>query len=226
MNFLSRERIRAALRRIPVIRILMILAGTAILSFGLVNIHQRTGITEGGVLGLVLFLNHWFAIPSSIASPLLDLLCYLMAWKTLGKSFIRVSLFSTTSLALFFKLWEALPPLLPDLSATPLLAAIAGASFVGIGVGLVVRQGGSSGGDDALALTLSRLTRWKISRAYAVTDVTVLMLSLSYIPFSSIIYSLITVMISSQLIEFIVHVRPFSRKRRKPAKSIEHDSAR
>ena len=33
--------------------------GTAILSFGIHNIHQRAAITEGGVIGLVLLMNHW-----------------------------------------------------------------------------------------------------------------------------------------------------------------------
>ena len=42
--------------------------------------------------------------------------------------------------------------MLPDLSGHPLIAAILGGLFVGVGVGLIVRQGGSSGGDDALAL--------------------------------------------------------------------------
>ena len=40
--------------------------------------------------------------------------------------------------------------MLPDLSAYPLAAALLGGMFVGIGVGIIVRQGGSSGGDDAL----------------------------------------------------------------------------
>lgn len=93
--------------------------------------------------------------------------------------------------------------MLPDLSAYPLLAAVFGSVFVGIGVGLIVRQGGSSGGDDALALSISRVTRWKLSRSYLFTDVTVLLLSLSYIPASRIVFSLITVTLSSHLIDWI-----------------------
>ncbi len=47
----------------------MILLGAAILSFGIHNIHQRTAITEGGVIGLVLLINHWLGVPASVASP-------------------------------------------------------------------------------------------------------------------------------------------------------------
>ena len=50
---------------------------------------------------------------------------------------------------------------------------------------------------------IAKITGWRISRAYLFTDLTVLVLSLSYIPVRRIIYSLVTVMISSYLIDFI-----------------------
>ena len=53
------QKIRHALGRFTAKRIAMILLGTAILSFGIHNIHQRTAITEGGIIGLVLLINHW-----------------------------------------------------------------------------------------------------------------------------------------------------------------------
>ncbi|MFR5602208.1 MAG: YitT family protein [Lachnospiraceae bacterium] len=183
--------------------LLWILAGTAILSFGMYNIHQQAAITEGGVLGTILLLNHWFQIPSSLASPILDGICYLLAFRFLGGRFLKLSLLSSLCLSGFFRLWEQFPPLLPDLSGHPLTAAILGGIFVGVGVGLVVRQGSSSGGDDALALTISKLTHWRLSRAYLITDITVLCLSLSYIPWQRIAFSLITVTISSLLVDFI-----------------------
>ena len=74
---------------------------------------------------------------------------------------------------------------------------------MGIGVGLIVRQGGSAGGDDALALTISRVTHWRLSRAYLFTDLTVLALSLTYIPVGRIACSLVTVTLSSFLIDRI-----------------------
>ena len=107
---------------------------------------------------------------------------------------------------MFHGLWEQFPPLLPDLSAWPVAAAVLGAAFVGIGVGLVVRIGGACGGDDALALTISHLSKWPIARCYLITDLTVLALSLSYIPFTRILYSLITVTISSFLIGWVQNV--------------------
>ena len=92
------------------------------------------------------------------------------------------------SVSVFYKIWERLPLMLPDMSSHPLMAALIGGAFVGVGVGIIVRMGGSSGGDDALALSISHMTGWRLSRAYLLTDVTVLLLSLTYIPIGRIIF--------------------------------------
>ena len=60
-------------------RVLVILLGSAIVSFGVHNIHNVTGITEGGIIGLVLCFDHWFGIPPSVVTPVLDGLSYLVA---------------------------------------------------------------------------------------------------------------------------------------------------
>ena len=189
-------------------RLALIALGSAILTFGIHNVHQVVGITEGGVIGALLLVNHWFGLPSSIASPILDIVCYAVALRLLGAGFLGWSAVSSACIAGFYALWEHLPHLLPDLTALPLVASIAGGVFVGVGAGLVVRAGASAGGDDALALSIQKLSGWRLSRCYLVTDLSVLGLSLSYIPVTSIIFSLITVCISSPLIDFIVGRRP------------------
>lgn len=191
----------------PPRRLGMIALGAAIATFGLYNIHQRTGITEGGVLGLLLFVNHWTGLPASLVSPVLDLLCYAAALKVLGTGFLRTAVVSSAAMAAWFKVWESFPPMLPDLSPHPLAAAILGGLFIGVGVGLIIRQGGSSGGDDALALVINRLSGWGLARCYLLTDLTVLALSLSYIPAWRIAFSLVTVTLSSFLIEKVQNFR-------------------
>ncbi|WP_308622472.1 YitT family protein [uncultured Enorma sp.] len=185
-------------------RFATIALGCAILTFGMHNIHQVVGITEGGVLGGILLLNHWFGIDASIASPVLDVVCYTVGLFVLGAGFLGWSAVSSVLLALFYALWESLPHMLPDLSAYPLVAAILGGVFVGVGAGLVVRCNASAGGDDALALSIHKVTGLKLARCYLFTDLSVLLLSLSYIPITKIVFSLVTVFISSPLIDFVV----------------------
>lgn len=188
---------------ITVRKVLIIMLGAMISSFGIYNIHQRTGITEGGILGLMLLIEHWLKFSPAYITPVLDVACYALAFKFLGFDFIKISVISTLCVSGFFKIWEQFPPMLPDLTAHPLIAAVLGSLFVGIGVGLIIRQGGSAGGDDALALTISNVLHWRISRSYLFTDLVVLLLSLTYIPVSRIAFSLITVTISSYLIDWV-----------------------
>ena len=182
---------------------LLLMLGTAILSFGLYNIHSQSRITEGGVLGMILLLNHWFKISPSITGVILDFSCYFIGWRMLGNKFLKNAVFSTVCFSLWYRLWEYMGYVIPNLSSYQLVASLVGAVFVGVGVGIVVREGGAAGGDDALALVISKVAKCRISRAYLLTDLTVLTLSLSYIPFSRIVYSFITVTLSSRIIDKI-----------------------
>lgn len=178
----------------------MLAGGAAILAFGLYNIHRQSDITEGGVLGLVLFFHHWLGISPALISPVLDITCYLIGFRFLGKEFAKRSLVASLSFACWYALLERFPPLLPSLGEHPVAAALLGACFVGLGVGLAVRAGGAACGDDALAMTISHLTKWPISRAYLFTDLLVLALSSTYIPPKKLLCSLLTVTLSSFLI--------------------------
>ena len=80
----------------------------------------------------------------------------------------------------------------------PLLAALLGALFIGVGVGLCVRCGGAPGGDDAFSMAASRLFKLDIRLFYLFSDL--LVLSLTYLPPQRLFYSLLTVVLSGQLV--------------------------
>lgn len=177
-----------------------ILLGTGIVAFGLYNVHGQSGITEGGVLGATLLIQHWTGISPSVSEIVLDVICYALGFAFLGRRFLVDSLIATCAYAGCYALFERVGYVLPDMGHMPVLAAVVGAVFVGVGVGLIVRQEAAGCGDDALALVISNRTGWSVSRAYLITDMTVLTLSLSYIPVAKIACSLITVTLSSFII--------------------------
>lgn len=172
-------------------------------AFGMYNIHALSGVTEGGVLGLTLLLDHWFRISPAISGFVLNAVCYLIGWRTLGKDFIAYSLIAAAGFSVGYGICEQFPPLWPEIAGFPLLAAVLGALFIGIGAGVCVRVGGATTGDDALAMSLSHVLKTPIERIYLVSDLTVLGLSLSYIPFQRIAYSLLTVILSGQIIGWL-----------------------
>lgn len=181
----------------------VVLIASGILAFGLYNVHSFSGVTEGGVLGMTLLLENIFSISPSLSGLILNVICYLMGWKLLGRRFLFYSGVSSLGFSLFYRICESFDPLFPQLADMPLTSAIIGALFVGVGAGLCVKAGGASGGDDALAMSISHLTKIKIQWVYLLTDFTVLGLSISYIPLSKLVYSVITVLLSGQIIGLI-----------------------
>ena len=182
---------------------LILLIGSIIQAIGIYNIHAVSSVTEGGVLGLTLLLKHWFDLSPAVSSFVLNLVCYGIGWRTLGKEFIGYSLISICVYSVSYGILEQFPPIWPEIANFPLIAAILGAVFIGIGAGLCVRAGGATAGDDALAMSFSHILKISIQWVYLFTDLTVLLLSLSYIPFRRIIWSLLTVTLSGQIIGII-----------------------
>ena len=191
------------MQRKTAVKYLSFALGTGILAFGLFNIHARTGISEGGVLGLSLLIYHWLNISPGISGFLLDMISFGIGTCVIGGKFLRDSVAASAMYACWYRIWEQIGPLLPDLSALPFAAALLGGIFVGVGCGLVVRYDCAAGGDDALAIVFHKLTGRKVSCFYVVSDFTVLMLSLSYIPARRIVWSLFSVLVSSAVIELL-----------------------
>ncbi len=184
-------------------RIALSLIGSAILAFGLYNVHAFAGVMEGGVLGLTLVFYHFFALSPAISGAVLNVLCYVLGFSTLGRDFLFYSAVSGGGFSVFYAIFEQFPPLWPQLETMPLLAALVGAAFVGVGVGLAVRAGGAPGGDDALAMSVSKLTGLKIEQVYLISDLTVLALSATYLPLDKLACSLLTVILSGRLVGVI-----------------------
>lgn len=182
--------------------IAMIIGGM-ILAFGIYNIHSISPVTEGGILGLILLCEYWFSISPAVSGIVLNALCYGFGWYVLGNKFIGYSAIAGISFSGFYAVLEMFPPIYPQIADFPIAAALLGAVFVGVGVGVAVRYGGAPTGDDAVALGMSEKTGIDIKWIYLISDSAVLLLSLTYIPVEKIFYSFITVIVSGQLISII-----------------------
>jgi len=194
------------LKNIKLSYCLVAVLSSTVLAFGLYHVHSFSGVTEGGVLGMTLLLDHWLHLSPAATSFVLNAACFLFGWRVLGREFVVYSAVASLSFSVFYAIFEQFPPLWPQLYAMPLLAAVIGAAFVGVGAGLSVWAGGASGGDDALAMALSHLTHRPIEQIYLITDLVVLALSLTYIPLTRIAWSLLTVVLSGQIVGLIQRI--------------------
>lgn len=184
-----------------------ILLGTIILSFGFYNFYYLNHITEGGVLGFLLLLKNLFGIHPSMASIIIDFSLLLLGYKTFGKEFFFYSLFASAAFSLTYDMFESIGPLLPQIN-NALANALLGGIFVGVGCGIIVNTGCSSGGDDALALVIASKTSLSMTKVYMLMDGMILLLSLSYLSADAIFYSMIASTLSGKIIDlFLAHTK-------------------
>lgn len=184
-------------------KVATIMIGATILAFGSYNFNYQNSVTEGGVLGLLLLIKNVFDISPSLTSLVIDLSLFALGTKFFGKKFLLYSMLSTFTFSTMYNTFERIGFLVPNLEHNMLLASILAGIGVGIGVGLVVRGGGASGGDDVIALIGNKFTQLKVNHIYLISDGIVLFLSLVYLDFKQIVFSLIAVTISGKIISII-----------------------
>ena len=99
-------------------------------------------IAAGGVSGLATVIYHVFHLPVGVTMLAINIPLFLLAWRVLGRTFGLRSLVGTVALSVFVDLLEGY---LHPLTGDPLLAAIHGGALAGLGMGLTIRYGGSTG---------------------------------------------------------------------------------
>ena len=155
-------------------------------------------IAAGGVSGLATIFYHIFHIPLSISIIVLNIPLFVFGLKLLGKSF---AIKTTAALLLYSALTEVIPiPTMDDM----FLGCIYGGVLVGIGIGLVVRAGGSTGGTDMAAKILSK--RFKsvgVGALIFVLDFLVIAGAGIIFEPAAALYALASLFISTKIIDFI-----------------------
>lgn len=183
--------------------IIGILLGTAIYSFGFVHFNMQNQLGEGGFSGITLifyFTLHW---DPALLNILLNIPMFILGWRLLGKTTFIYSIVGTVGVSLFlkvFQLYEFQLNLQDDL----LLVSLFAGAFIGIGLGIVFRCGGTTGGVDILARLFSKYFGWSMGKTIFGFDVFVIMLSwLTFLEPRSMMYTLVCVYIGGRAIDFV-----------------------
>jgi uncharacterized membrane-anchored protein YitT (DUF2179 family) len=187
--------------------LLAIAFGTAIYAFGLHYFVISNKLMEGGITGISLLLNYVFEIPPSISTLVLNIPLFYLGWKIFGKEAMYYTVFGTISLSFFLWIMELLIEkgwIIPFTTTQDyFLATLYAGVTLGIGLGLVFRYGGTTGGSDILARIGHKMKGWSIGQVILIIDVFVIGSSLLYIPKEKVLYSLVAVFVASKLIEYV-----------------------
>ena len=175
-------------------KILMIEIGTMIfaLSVGLFILPGK--VLTGGVAGISTLLSPFIPMSEDIIAIILNTLLFILGSVLLGKEFFLNTLVYSISypFALLF-----VTRILPDLDVDPLLASLYGGLMGGVSVGIMFRNGGSSGGTDALALIAEKFFHIKVSNAIMCMDTITVLAGLYIYGLNSVLIGLISVITTS-----------------------------
>ncbi|MCT8138915.1 YitT family protein [Anaerobacillus sp. CMMVII] len=185
--------------------VLFIMLGAAIMSFGLVYFNMENNLADGGFTGITLILFFIFNFDPAYTNLLLNIPLFFIGWKVLGRNSFIYTLIGTFSLSLFlfiFQRFRFLEILLHD--DMTLVALFAGV-FIGVGLGIVFRFGGTTGGVDIIARLGFKYYGWSMGKTMFMFDAAVIISSLIlYLDYREAMYTLVAVFISAKVIDFML----------------------
>jgi len=183
--------------------ILFILLGSAIFAFGLVHFNMQNNLAEGGFTGITLLLYFLFKIDPSITNLLLNVPIFFIGWKLLGRTTFFYTIIGTVGLSLFlwiFQIYQIDIPLNGDLTLAALFAGV----FIGVGLGIIFRYGGTTGGVDIIARLVHKYIGWSMGKTMFLFDACVIILSLIfYLSHREAMYTLVAVFVGARVIDFM-----------------------
>lgn len=190
-----------------IINIFFILLGSVVMAFAFNVFLFPNDISPSGFSGLsaiisILLSKIGINISTSVIYLILNTALYVVAYKLLGKKFAIMALIGILSFSLALELVALIPFVV---TGDLLLCSIYGGGLMGFGVGLVLRNNGSTGGSDLLALVIRSKTHFLTTGQILLTiDIIVLGLSCITYGFGPLMYSIITLVLSSFVIDFVI----------------------
>ncbi|MFT8316766.1 MAG: YitT family protein [Sporolactobacillus sp.] len=207
--------------------ILFILLGAAIYAFGLVNFNMKNQLAEGGVTGITLILYNLLKIDPAISNIVLNIPLFFAGWKFFRRNEFIYTLIGTFSLSFFLFVFQHLITFDFTLKHDLFLAALFAGVFIGGGLGIIFRYGGTTGGSDIVARITHKRYGWAMSKTMLIIDATVILVSLVYLDYRQMMYTLVGVFVGARMIDTIQKgaysgkaVMIFSRKSDEIAKKI------
>ncbi|AZU61701.1 YitT family protein [Neobacillus mesonae] len=161
-------------------------------------------IPSGGAAGLAILLNHWFGLSLGFSLWLANIMFLLFALKYFGYTWTFRTILSvaTTSTTVTF-----ITAHVPHLHVHLLVDIAAGALFFGIGVGLLIRAGASSGGMVIPALMIASYKRWSPGKVMMGINLFIFLFTALVIDKRIVIYAIICQFFSTNIIDFIYQLK-------------------
>ena len=184
-------------------KVLGIVLGNVIFAFGLAAFLVPNNFLVGGATGIARSAEYFFHVNVSVTVACINVIMFFLGLWILGKRFAMTTIISTL---LFPVLLDGMLGIeaLGHITSDRLLAAIFGGALVGLGLGIVMRLGGSTGGMDIPPLILNKKFRIPVAVTMYCFDVFILMSQVLFTGGEEILYGILSVLLTSFMVNQVL----------------------
>lgn len=183
--------------------IIGIIIGAAIYSFGFVHFNMQNELGEGGFSGITLILYFTLNLDPAIMNLILNIPMFILGWKLFRRIEFIYTIIGTVSVSVFLRLFQVYQFKL-NLQDDLLLASLFAGVFVGIGLGIIFRCGGTTGGVDIIARIANKYLGWSMGRTMFLFDAFVILASwATFLDARSMMYTLVAVYVGARVIDMV-----------------------
>ncbi len=189
-------------KKISFKNVIMFIVGITLTALAITQFTLPNKIVGGGVSGISTILYHTVKIEPGISTAVINAVLLLIGIKVLGKRFVAATICGVGLLSVLVQVFSYLPPITTNIA----LASVFGGVFYGVGIGLALAAGGSSGGTDILGRLIQHFfPHFPIGTLIMFVDGVVI--ALSYVFFGKLeltLYGIITLAVSTYAIDAVI----------------------
>jgi len=183
-----------------IIRTIMVALGAFIMALGLELFLVPNNIMDGGIVGVSIITSHLLNLPLGIFIFILNLPFIFLGYKQIGKTFALSTGLGITVLSLTTLFLHNLKPFTQD----TLLATVFGGMILGIGVGIVIRYGGSLDGTEILAILFNRKTPFSVGEIIMFCNLLIFAVAGFVFTWEQAMYSILAYYIAYKMIDIVI----------------------
>ena len=183
--------------------VLGVLIGNIVLAFTVAAFMVPHGIIMGGATGIGLTISHYLPLQLSLVILVVNACLFLLGAVTLGKKFVITTIASTFLYPASLSVMQAIPGI-TQLTDNIMLATLYGGALLGLGVGVIVRVGSSTGGTDILALVFNKWFHISVAVLMYIVDFTVLGAQMLFSDTEQIMYGILALVIETTILNRVM----------------------
>lgn len=178
--------------------------GSIIYSIAIPMFISPAHISPGGFTGIALIFNYLFDLPAGFLIFVFNIPVFLIGYKKIGQKFILKTAIVTFFVSIFLDISERY---IIAFNGDKILCAVFGGIFIGLGLGIILLRGATTGGVDIIAKLINiKKPHFSIGRIILIFDIVVVTLSvICYRNFSGALYSVITIYITSIVLDGVLY---------------------